>query len=156
LSDDELLNITAFLATLDDDRYAAAQSEPTRVALSAPAPEEKVAAEKPEAAGTGLRITDISQTVAQMKLRDGVSIDDAIQAMMSKAVELNMKLVAQQYVSKELESRGEKSPYLSIFQFCNPMDARTMVVHNPIFASYMPCRIALVDDQEGQHWLMMT
>jgi uncharacterized protein (DUF302 family) len=35
------------------------------------------------------------------------------------------------------------------------MDAHEMVKFNPIFAAYMPCRIALVEDQEGKHWLMM-
>jgi uncharacterized protein (DUF302 family) len=30
-----------------------------------------------------------------------------------------------------------------------------MVVHNPIYASYMPCRIAMVEDKEGNLWLMM-
>jgi uncharacterized protein (DUF302 family) len=75
--------------------------------------------------------------------------------MLSKAVELNLRLVGRQDVSKELESRGVDSPYLSIFQFCNPMDARVMVINNPIFASYMPCRISMVEDQSGKTWLMM-
>ncbi|MCK5336167.1 MAG: DUF302 domain-containing protein, partial [Gammaproteobacteria bacterium] len=34
-------------------------------------------------------------------------------------------------------------------------DARVMVNHNPIFAAYMPCKIALVEDKNKQHWLMM-
>ncbi len=35
------------------------------------------------------------------------------------------------------------------------MDARTMVMSNPIFSSYMPCRISLVEDKQGKAWLMM-
>jgi uncharacterized protein (DUF302 family) len=103
----------------------------------------------------GLQISDIAQTVAQMEVKKGLKPDDAIQAMLSKAAELNMKLVGQQFVSKELEERGQKSPYLTILQFCDPDDAKTMVVHNPIYASYMPCRIAMVEDKEGNLWLMM-
>jgi uncharacterized protein (DUF302 family) len=109
----------------------------------------------PTGKSTGLHITDINQTVAQMEVKQGLKPDDVIQAMLSKAAGLNMKLVGQQYVSKELEERGEKSPYLTIVQFCDPKDAKTMVVHNPIFASYMPCRIALVEDPQGKLWLMM-
>ena len=30
-----------------------------------------------------------------------------------------------------------------------------MVKFNPIFAAYMPCRIALVEDNDGKVWLMM-
>ena len=103
----------------------------------------------------GLEITDISQTVAKMGLEEGVSIEDAIEAMMSKAAEKNLKLVGQQHVSRELEARGVDSPYLSILQFCDPMDAKTMIIANPIFASYMPCRIAVVEDEDKKPTLMM-
>ncbi len=98
---------------------------------------------------------DINQTVVRMPLADGVNADDAIEALQSKAVELNMKFVAHQPLSKELEARGVETGRLEIFQFCNPMDAHEMVKFNPIFAAYMPCRIALVEDQEGKQWLMM-
>jgi uncharacterized protein (DUF302 family) len=102
-----------------------------------------------------INITDIQQTVVQMSLKDGVSKEDAVEALMSKATEINLKYVARQQVSKELEARGLKTPYLDIFQFCNPEDARVMIMHNPIYAAYMPCRIAVVEDKDGQIWLMM-
>ena len=98
---------------------------------------------------------DIAQTVVQMPLADGVSVDEAIQFLQSKAAELNMKIVAHQPVSKELQGRGIDSGPLHIFQFCNPEDAYKMVQHNALFAAYMPCRIALVEDSEGKVWLMM-
>ena len=102
-----------------------------------------------------INITDIKQTVVQMSVKDGVSREDAVQALMSRAAEINLKYVARQQVSKELEARGLKTPYLDIFQFCNPEDARMMILHDPIYAAYMPCRIAMVEDSEGQLWLMM-
>ena len=46
-------------------------------------------------------------------------------------------------------------PHLSIYQFCNPMDARLMVIADPVFSSYMPCRISMVEDSDGKLWLMM-
>lgn len=98
---------------------------------------------------------DISQTVVQVKLADGVSADDAIDALQSRAINLNMKLVAHQPLSKELNARGIKSGRLEIFQFCNPEDAYKMVQFNPIFAAYMPCRIALVEEPDGTTSLMM-
>ncbi|MEW8068824.1 MAG: DUF302 domain-containing protein [Candidatus Thiodiazotropha sp.] len=102
-----------------------------------------------------INITDIKQTVVQMSVKDGVTRDDAVQALMSRAAEINLKYVARQQVSKELEARGLKTPYLDIFQFCNPEDARKMIIHDPIYAAYMPCRIAMVEDKDGQLWLMM-
>ena len=151
-SDNEVLDIIAFVATLDDGsivpgkRFAAPAMAP--VPPRPPMPPQRK--RQP-----GLQINDITQTVAQMELKEGVSREDAVQAMLSRAVELNLKLVGRQDVSKELEARGVETPYLSIFQFCNPMDARVMVVANPIFSSYMPCRISMVEDQQGKTWLMM-
>ncbi|MDH5517452.1 MAG: DUF302 domain-containing protein [Gammaproteobacteria bacterium] len=98
---------------------------------------------------------DVSQTVTKIQLAEDVSADDAIVAIKSKAIELNMKFVAHQPLSKELKARGIDSGRLEIFQFCNPSDAFEMVRFNPIFAAYMPCRIALVEDAEGKNWLMM-
>ena len=98
---------------------------------------------------------DISQTVIKMALADGVTWDAASEAMMSKAAELNMKLVGRQNVGKELQARGIASPNLEIFQFCDPEDAMKMVAFNTIYAAYMPCRIALVEDNNKKNWLLM-
>ena len=98
---------------------------------------------------------EIGQTVLKMSLAEGVTPDAAVEAMNSKAVELNMKLVGHQNVGAELEARGMESPRLEIFQYCRPEDAVKMVAFNTIYAAYMPCRIALVQDSDGQYWLEM-
>ena len=152
-NDSDLMNLTAYMATLDDKMFKEGFKAILPKVAAADARQSKAVAETKKK--SSLQITDIKQTVVQMALNDGVNIQDAIDAMLSKAVELNQKLVAQQYVSKELESRGIDSPYLSIFQFCTPTDARLMVMANPIFASYMPCRISMVEDKEGNIQLMM-
>lgn len=159
-SDTQLLDMVAYLTTLDNRRVKpGVPFVPPRIMASAmprmPVPPMPGKAMPRRGPAGGLQITDITQTVAQMELKPGVSKEDAIEAMLSKATELNLKLVGRQNVSKELEARGVKSPYLSILQFCNPMDARVMVIANPIFSSYMPCRISLVEDQQGKPWLMM-
>ena len=167
-SDAELLDMIAYANTLDDaqvvqgERFVPprliASARPASLPVPPPAPKPPMPYQRPEGAkkaATGLRITDITQTVAQMELKPGVSREEAAEAMLSKAVELNLKLVGQQKVSDELQARGVDSPYLAIFQFCNPMDARVMVISNPIFSSYMPCRISMVEDQNGKTWLMM-
>jgi uncharacterized protein (DUF302 family) len=102
-----------------------------------------------------VQMFDINQSVIKMALADGVSAKEAADAMLSKAAELNMKLVGHQNVALELRNRGVDSPDLEIFQFCNPEDAVKMVKFNTIYAAYMPCRIALVQDGEGKHWLEM-
>jgi uncharacterized protein (DUF302 family) len=97
----------------------------------------------------------IEQQLYKVPLAKGVKPNDAIEALKSKAIDLNMKLVSHQPLSEELRARGVKSRRIEIFQFCNPYDARVMVNYNPIFAAYMPCKIALVEDENKQHWLLM-
>jgi uncharacterized protein (DUF302 family) len=102
-----------------------------------------------------VEIYDISQTVVKMSLKDGVSVEDASAAMMSKASELNLKLVGRQAVHLEIRARGGSSPHLEILQFCDPDDAVKMVAKDPLYSAYMPCRIALVEDSTGKPWLFM-
>jgi len=98
---------------------------------------------------------DIEQSVVKQPLAEGVTADEAMEAMRSKAIELNIKIVAHQPLSKELEARGIDAMRLEILQFCNPENAYDLVKFNPIFAAYMPCRIALVEDPDGKLWVMM-
>jgi uncharacterized protein (DUF302 family) len=74
--------------------------------------------------------------------------------MLSKAAELNVKMVGRLPVSEEVQARGIDTPYLEIFQFCNPADAMKMVAYDPIYSAYMPCRIALSEDKDGKLWLL--
>lgn len=143
--DEDLKNLIAFLSGLDDVREARVATLPGVSAVTA---EQKVEA-------PGMNVSDIVQTVAKIQLGSEVSREDAIEAMRSKATELNMRLVGEQHVSKALEKRGEKTSYLAIFQFCNLSDARAIVANNPLYAAYMPCRVAMVEDKEGKTWLMM-
>jgi uncharacterized protein (DUF302 family) len=128
----------------------------TGVGLAVTAPLQAAEVAKKGAAPTPeVQMFDIGQTVLKMGLAKGVSPDDAGEAMRSKAAELNMKLVGYQNVGQEVANRGIKAPRLEIFQFCDPEDAVKMVQFNTIYAAYMPCRIAMVEDKDGQLWLMM-
>jgi uncharacterized protein (DUF302 family) len=109
-----------------------------------------IAGDQPE-----VYITDISQTVVKMSLKKGVSLDDAAEAMTSKAAELNLRLVGRQKVHEQLRSRGIESPHLEILQFCDPEDAVRMITLDPLYSAYMPCRISLVEDSNGRPWLFM-
>lgn len=109
-----------------------------------------MAADAPE-----VHIHDISQTVVKMSLAEGITLEDAAEAMMSKAAELNLKMVGRQKVHAEIRARGLASPHLEILQFCDPEDAVKMVTKDELYAAYMPCRIALVEDAKGRPWLLM-
>ena len=70
---------------------------------------------------------DIAQTVVKVPLAEGVSMDDAVDSMKLRANAINMKLVAEQPLYKEIEAMGQKSQRIQIFQFCNPLTAKEMV-----------------------------
>ncbi|MBL3591230.1 MAG: DUF302 domain-containing protein [gamma proteobacterium endosymbiont of Lamellibrachia anaximandri] len=97
-----------------------------------------------------VEIISIYQSVIQMSLAKGVSLKDAGDAMTSKAAELNLRLVGRQKVHEQARSRGITSPHLEIFQFCDPEDAVKMILKNPLYSAYMPCRISLVEDKDGK------
>lgn len=98
---------------------------------------------------------DIAQTVVRMALADDVTPEDAIDSMKLRANVLNFKLVAHQPLSRELEGMGIETTRMEIFQFCDPRIARRMVSHDINFAAYLPCRIAMVEDEAGKVWLVM-
>ena len=50
---------------------------------------------------------------------------------------------------------GKKARRIDIYQFCDPLTAQRMVEANINFAAYLPCRIALVEDEHGNGWLVM-
>jgi len=96
----------------------------------------------------------ISETVLKLPLADDVSMDDAVDSMKLRANALNFKLVAHLPLYKELEAMGVEARRIEIFQFCDARIAIDMVRYNPDFSAYLPCRITLMEDQEGQAWLV--
>ncbi|MEA3302518.1 MAG: DUF302 domain-containing protein [Pseudomonadota bacterium] len=101
------------------------------------------------------RVVEVSQTVLLVPLKEGVTPQDAVDAMINKATELNTKLVSHLRISRELHSRGVKSRHLEVVQLCTPEDAAKAIELNLTFAGYVPCRIALVEDANGIVWATM-
>ena len=93
-------------------------------------------------------------TVWKKALAEGVSPDDAEEAMDSAAVELGILAVGKLPLSTQVEKMtGEKQRFLKIFQYCNPITAMTMVNHSDAFSAYLPCRISMIEDKQGKFWL---
>ena len=69
-----------------------------------------VVAKKPrdimkEKEAKGDHVFAVAQTVLKMPLKEGVSAEDARQAMLSKAAEVNLKMVGNQIVHEEVRAR---------------------------------------------------
>ena len=82
-------------------------------------------------------------------LDDGIDTDDAIDSMKLRANSLNFKLVAHMPLSEQVKAMGEDSRRMEIFQFCDALIAKQMVEYNIVFAGFLPCRIAIIEDADG-------
>lgn len=103
-------------------------------------------------AGTALAVNP----VIKMQAAEGVSADDAAESMKLRANLLNMKLVAELPLSKQVEATtGQPQRPMAIYQFCDAVVAKRMVDHALDFAAYLPCRIAVIQDTKDKVWLVM-
>jgi Uncharacterized conserved protein len=114
-------------------------------------------AEKTHAAATGNKAGAAANSpIVKMPLADGVSADDAVQSMKLRANLLNMKLVGELPLSKQVQAiTGKKQRTVGIYEFCDPVTAEKMVDQNIDFAAYLPCRITVAQDADGKLWLVM-
>lgn len=97
------------------------------------------------------------QGVIKMPIAKGVKIEEAVESMKLRANYHNMKLVAELPLSKQVEAMLNKPQrFMTIYQFCDALTAKQMVDSSIEFAAYLPCRIAVIEDAQGQGWLVMT
>ena len=95
--------------------------------------------------------------VYKLAIDRSVSLDEAAESMRLRANALNLKLVAELPLSKQVEAvTGKPQRTVTIFQFCDAVTAMELIEMSMDFATYMPCRIAMIEDADGQGWLIMT
>lgn len=93
-------------------------------------------------------------TTWERKVKPGVTVKDIEEILRQVSSEKNMRDVGVLPLSKELAARsGKKEKLLTIYSFCTPSTARTMTDFSPHMAAYMPCRISLVEHDDGSLWL---
>ena len=93
-------------------------------------------------------------SIVRVKVADDVSNGDVEEAMESIATAEGIRSVGMLPLSEMVELQtGEKQRFLKIYQYCSPRTAMTMIDHSDAFSAYLPCRIALIEDQSGQRWL---
>ncbi len=96
----------------------------------------------------------IQNSIVKFKIADDVSVQDAIDSMQLRANMLNFKQVADLPLSEQVESMGEEANYMRILAFCDALIAKKMVEFDPIFAGFLPCRIAVIEDNDKQGWII--
>lgn len=90
-------------------------------------------------------------TVWKVPLEEGVSWEDAEEAMGIAANEHNIKGVGELPLSEQVKLMTDKEQrFLKIYQYCDPLTAMKMVDFSDAFSAYLPCRVAMVEDKEGK------
>ena len=103
----------------------------------------------------GLTYVNIPAQIAKVQVQDGVSFDDAVDSLKLRANQHNLKFVGASPVYKEIEAlTGKKSKRIEIFSFCDGITADKMLKADPDIVSFMPCRIAILEDAKGKLWVI--
>jgi len=94
--------------------------------------------------------------VYKVAIDRSVGLAEAAESMRLRANALNLQLVAELPMSKQVEAvTGKPQRTIIVFQFCDAVLAKDLIDVNMDFSIYMPCRIALIEDAKGQGWLVM-
>lgn len=89
-------------------------------------------------------------TTWERKVKPGVTVSDIEQVFAQVSTERNMKSVGELPLSKELEARtGTKQKFLKVYSYCSPGTARMMVDFSPHMGAYLPCRLTVVEREDG-------
>ncbi len=96
----------------------------------------------------------IDNSIQRFELAEGIGVEDAIASMELRANMLNFKLVADLPLSEQVKAMGQEANYMRILAFCDALIAKKMVEYNIIFAGFLPCRIAVLEDNEGKGWIV--
>lgn len=108
-----------------------------------------------ETATPALSYTNINVQIARVEIKLGISFDDAIESLKLRANQHNLKFVGVSPLYKEIEAlTGKPAKRMEIFSFCDGLTAQKMIAANPLMISFMPCRIAIVEDAQGKRWLV--
>jgi len=96
----------------------------------------------------------INMMVAKKKALPGLSFDDVVESLNSKALNLNMRPTGHNtpYIVLR-ETYDPESPRLEFFSFCDLITMRKILDFSLEFSVFVPCRIAVLEDAEGQIWL---
>ena len=93
-------------------------------------------------------------TVWKRPVAEGLSAEDVEETMRFVANEHNFKNVGELPLSEQVAAMtGEDQRFWKIYMLCNPLTAAKMIDYSDAFSAYLPCRVALVEDKEGQLWL---
>ncbi len=91
----------------------------------------------------------------KLKADEGVSFDDIIESMDLKANDVNFKKTAHSKIWKDVSSvSGVPTTRVEVLHYCDAIVGRRMLDFSPEFSVFIPCRITVYEDANGDIWIM--
>ena len=92
--------------------------------------------------------------VRKIKINDDISTEDVVESMNEIAEENNFLVVgdSKMAINSSIKNADGKR-YIRILHFCSPSIAEQFIGYSEAFGAFMPCRILIVEDDEGNRWL---
>ena len=93
-------------------------------------------------------------TVWKAKVADGLTFEEVDQSIRQVAIDRNIRGVGDLPLGDQVAAMtGKPWRKLNIYLYCNPLTAAKMIEHDIAFSAYLPCRVALVEDDTGDLWI---
>ena len=92
--------------------------------------------------------------VRKVKIDPDVSTEDVVEAMKSIATDANMVQVGDSHMAEKFDHNGKRQRYIRILHYCSPSIAKQFIDYTESFGAFMPCRILIVEDDNGERWLI--
>ena len=111
----------------------------------------------PYLANMGLNIRDImNYMTTKYQVKEGVSFDDVIVSMQLRANQLNLKQVGHSPMWKDIQAvlGDTTTPRMEVFHFCDIAAGREIMKLVPEAIVYLPCRIAVMEDDKKNIWVL--
>ncbi len=93
-------------------------------------------------------------TVIKVKVGEDLTFEEVDESIQNIANERNIKGVGDLPLGEQVAAmQGKPWRRLKIYLYCNPLTAAKMVEHDITYAAYLPCRVSLVEDENGDLWI---
>jgi uncharacterized protein (DUF302 family) len=93
-------------------------------------------------------------SIWKVPVAEGLTWEDVEETMKFVANEYNMANVGELPLSKDIEAKlGTEYRFVKIYLFCDSLIAAEMLDYSDAYSAYLPCRITLIEDQQGKLWL---
>ena len=92
--------------------------------------------------------------VRKVKINPDVSTEEVVESMKSIAADANMLQVGDSRMAEEYDHNGKRQRFVRILHYCAPNIAKTFIDYSLAYGAFMPCRILIVEDDNGDRWLI--